>query len=125
MWLDRCAMEEFVALYEPRLKQFLQALKRVEEDSALASRQTSEPCLSTRMRDSWQTGRFWFNYAARKSIEVDAVYWAALHDGDASAELLDEETCVEMESLTQVKMEQLRAYEDECTAHFSQRIMTT
>lgn len=119
MWLDRCAMEEFVGLYEPRLEQFLQALERVEEESTLMSRQTSEPRLSTRMRSSWKTGRFWFNYAARKSFEVDTIYWAALHDGDAGAELLDEKTRAEMESFTQIKMEQLRAYEEECTARFS------
>ena len=35
MWLDRCAMEEFLALYEPRMEQFLQALERVEEESTL------------------------------------------------------------------------------------------
>ena len=120
MWLDRCAMAEFVALYEPRMEQFLQALERVEEDSTLISRQPSEQRLSTRMRHSWRTGRFWFNYAARKSFEVDAIYWAALHDNDAGAESFeDENTRAEMESFTQIKMEQLRAYEEECTARFS------
>lgn len=75
MWLDRCAMEEFLALYEPRMGRFLQALERKEEESTLMRKQSSGPRLSTLMRDSWRTGRFWFNYAARKSFEVDAIYW--------------------------------------------------
>jgi hypothetical protein len=120
MWLDRCSMEEFLACYEPRMEQFLRALERVEEESALRRKQPTGPPLSTRMRDSWRTGRFWFDYAARKSFEVDAVYWAALHDGGAGVELLDDKARAEMESFTQKKMEQLKAYKEECTARFSQ-----
>ncbi|KAI9745903.1 MAG: hypothetical protein M1818_000584 [Claussenomyces sp. TS43310] len=114
-------MKEFLARYEPRLGQFLRALERVEEESALRRKQPCGPPLSTRMRDPWKTRRFWFDYAARKSFEVDAVYWAALHDGGASSDLLDDEARAEMESFTQTKMEQLRAYEKECTARFSKK----
>lgn len=73
------------------------------------------------MRESWRTGRFWFNYAARKSFEVDAVYWAALHDDGTGVELLDDKARAEMESFTQKKMEQLKAYKEECTARFTSR----
>ena len=102
------------------MEQFLRALERVEEKSALKRKQPSGPRLSTRMRDSWRTGRFWFDYAARKSFEVDAVYWAALHNGGAGVELLDDKARAEMESFIQTKMEQLKAYKEECTARFSQ-----
>jgi hypothetical protein len=112
-------MEEFLACYEPRLEQFLRALERVEEESALRRKQPSGPPLSTRMRDSRRTGRFWFDYAARKSFEVDAVYWAALHDDGAGVGLLEVKACAEMELFTQTKMEQLRAYREECTTYFS------
>jgi hypothetical protein len=118
MWLDRCSMEEFLTCYEPRMEQFLRALERVEKESA-SRKQSSGPALSNRMRDSWKTGRFWFDYAARKSFEVDAVYWAALHDGDADVELLDCKMRADMESFTRTKMQQLKAYKEECTARFS------
>ncbi|KAF1850841.1 uncharacterized protein K460DRAFT_350846 [Cucurbitaria berberidis CBS 394.84] len=114
-WLDRCALQEFLALYEPRMEQFLRTLEHVEAESLI--RQPSAPPLSARMRDSWRTRRFWFNYAARKSFEVDSIYWATLHDD--SATVLDAQACAEMESLTQRKMDQLKAYKEECSARFS------
>jgi hypothetical protein len=70
------------------------------------------------MRDSWRSGRFWFNYAARKSFDVDTVYWATLHDDSTSAELLDD-VRADMEPFIQMKMEQLKAYKEECAARFS------
>lgn len=112
-------MEEFLTLYEPRMEKFLRALERVEIEMALEVKQPGGPSLSTRMRDSWRTGRFWFDYAARKSFDVDTIYWVALHNGDAGVELLDDKARAEVESLTQIKMEQLKAYKEECTARFS------
>lgn len=103
-----------MALYEPRMEQFLQALERVEREDALRTERPSGPALSTRMRDSWSTGRFWFDHAARKSFEVDVIYWATLHDGSADVELPDD-----MESFVRMKMEQVKAYEAECSAGFS------
>ncbi|KAJ5544676.1 hypothetical protein N7535_006936 [Penicillium sp. DV-2018c] len=70
MWLERCAMEEFLTLYEPRMEQFLRALEQVEIEMASEVKQAGGPSLSTRMRDSWRTGRFWFDYAARKSNQL-------------------------------------------------------
>ena len=121
MWLERRTIEEFLARYEPRMEQFLRALERVEAKSGSRGKQLGGPCLSTRMRDSWTTGRFWFDYGIRKSFDVDAVYWAALHDSSASVESLNDESRAEMESIKQMKMEQLEAYKEECTAHFSKR----
>lgn len=116
MWLERCQMDEFVALYEPRLNQFLQVLEQVEQEREVLECHS----LSTRMRDSWKTGRFWFDYAARKSFDVDIIYWMALHDNDdPGIELLDDGTRAEMEMFTQMKMEQLKAYKEEYTARFS------
>jgi hypothetical protein len=122
MWLERCAMEEFLALYEPRMEQFLHALEQVEIEMASEVKRPGGPSLSTRMRDSWRTGRFWFDYAARKSFDVDIIYWAALHNDGAGVELLDDKTRSEMESFTHIKMEQLKAYKEECTARFSSEI---
>lgn len=69
------------------------------------------------MRDSWETGRFWFDYAARKSFDVDAVYWATVHEepgvglGDAARS--------DIKRFVQVKMEQLKEYKEECNALFT------
>ncbi|UPK91555.1 hypothetical protein LCI18_002490 [Fusarium solani-melongenae] len=113
VWLDRGSIEEFRSLYEPRMKQFLQALELVEETSAQGGQQLTEPRLSARMLESWRSGRFWFDYAARKSFELDAIYWTALHDRDTGVELLDDEARAEMEPFIEKKMEQLRAYKEE------------
>jgi hypothetical protein len=91
-------------------------LERVE---ARTNSEGSErnPLLSVRMRDSWATGRFWFDYGIRKSFDIDEVYWAALHeDGD---DVLDEKMREEMEKLVDLKMDQKKAYDAECKARFS------
>ncbi len=121
MWLERYSMKEFLSRYVPKMERFLRALERVEAKSALTGEPPEEPRLSARMRDSWKTGRFWFNYAARKSLDVDAIYWNALHETGASVELLDEETRAEMELFTRMKMKQLKTYNEECAARFSQK----
>lgn len=115
-------MDEFLTLYEPRMEQLLRALERVENEMASEVKQAGRPSLSTRMRDSWSTGRFWFNYAARKSFDVDTIYWAALHNDGAGVDLLDNKAREELEPFKQIKMEQLKAYKEECTARFSSEI---
>ncbi|KAH7346982.1 hypothetical protein BKA66DRAFT_576547 [Pyrenochaeta sp. MPI-SDFR-AT-0127] len=113
LWLDRCALQEFIALYEPRMEQFLQALEHVEAKSYIL-KQSSTPCLSDMMRDSWRSRRFWFNYAARKSFEVDSIYWATLHDEGVI--LLDDEANAGLEALVERKMMQLKVYQEQCSA---------
>ncbi|KAF2474404.1 phosphotransferase enzyme family protein-like protein [Lindgomyces ingoldianus] len=91
-WLENHSMEKFLARYEPRLEQFLRALER--------------------MRESWKSGRFWFDYGIRKSLDVDDIYWGALHrEGD---DVLDEEQQREMEELVETKMKDVKAYDKEC-----------
>lgn len=117
-----------MASYEPRMEQFLRALERVEEgpqlprvEEGLRLRKRSPP-LSACMRDSWETGRFWFNYTARKSFDIDVVYWAAMHHkhgGGSGEQLLDDETRAEMELLIATKMEQLKAYKEDLSVMFS------
>ncbi|KAH8706955.1 putative altered inheritance of mitochondria protein 9, mitochondrial [Phaeosphaeriaceae sp. PMI808] len=63
MWLENYSMEEFLARYEPRLVQFLRALERVEAKLPPTDPKPSNgPKLSTKMRESWKSGRFWFDY---------------------------------------------------------------
>ena len=115
MWLERHSMEKFLVRYVPRMEQFLRALERVEKMSnSEADHQTT--LLSDRMRDSWATGRFWFDYGMRKSFDIDAVYWEALHkEGD---DVLDEKMEEEIEKFADQKMEQLKAYDEECRIRF-------
>lgn len=115
MWLERHSMEEFLVSYVPRMEQFLKALERVEKKTNLES-SPSDPLFSDWMRDSWATGRFWFDYGIRKSFDIDAVYWAALHkEGD---DVLDREMEEEMKNFVDLKMDQLRAYDEECRVRF-------
>ncbi|KJZ77389.1 hypothetical protein HIM_03113 [Hirsutella minnesotensis 3608] len=120
VWLDRNCIDEFLERYVPRMEQFLRALERVEETSATAADGASgkEPKLSARMRDSWESGRFWFNYAARTCLDMDDIYWHALH-GEATGDgSLDEATQTELDSLTRMKMEQRKAYEEQWNLRF-------
>lgn len=70
--------QEFLDLFEPRKEQFIRAMERVEDTRLPLS--AGIPRLSARMRDSWDSGRFWFNLAARSSFDVDEIYWKFLHE---------------------------------------------
>ncbi|RAH62854.1 hypothetical protein BO85DRAFT_473530 [Aspergillus piperis CBS 112811] len=107
-------------LIDPRMEQFLRALARVERE--IEYNQPGHLSLSARMRGSWSTGRLWFDYAARKSFDVDIVYWATLHSAGTGIEELDEKARAELEPLKRMKMEQLKAYKEECSARFSSDI---
>ncbi|KAF2865013.1 kinase-like domain-containing protein [Massariosphaeria phaeospora] len=118
MWLENHSMEEFTNRYIPRMEQFLRALERVEATQESRGGRRDNVRLSEEMRDSWATGRFWFDYGIRKSFDVDAVYWAALHrEGDD--DFLRNEMKEEMETFVEMKMEQLKAYDAECRERFS------
>ena len=71
-----------------------------------------EPKLSAEMRESWKTGRFWFDYGIRKSMDVDDIYWGALHR--EGAEELNEEEQRKMQEFVERKMEDVKAYDKEC-----------
>jgi hypothetical protein len=118
MWLENHSMDDFMIRYVPRMEQFLRALERVEaRTSTSLGGSPSNPLLSYRMRDSWETGRFWFNYGIRKSFDIDAVYCAALHKyGDDALNVKMRE---EMEKMVDLKMDQLEAYDAECKDRFS------
>jgi hypothetical protein len=50
-------------------------LETREKDAIQRGVLKSDQVLSTRMRESWDSGVFWVNYAARKSWAFDAVFW--------------------------------------------------
>lgn len=117
MWLEHHSKEEFDARFVPRMHQFIQAMETVETKQILEKDESPQTSLSARMRESWESKQFWFDYGIRKSFDVDAVYWAALHE--PGQEKLDEDLEDEMEAFVNMKMEQLEAYEAECRTRFS------
>ncbi|KAI8943305.1 hypothetical protein NX059_001325 [Plenodomus lindquistii] len=107
MWLEHYSMQQFIDNYEPKLKQFLAALERVE-----ARLEPTEPKLSTRMRESWASGQFWFDYGIRKSLDVDDIYWGVLHtEGD---DALDEQQEKALQEFVEKKMRDVKEYDKEC-----------
>lgn len=65
------------------------------------------------MRRSWETGRFWFNFAPLPAGFMKRV----LHDGGDPAELPDVEVRAEMDAVVE-KMTELRYYREGCAVHF-------
>ncbi|KAF5655262.1 phosphotransferase family [Fusarium circinatum] len=72
MWDD--GIEDWASTYEQRLETWLSAMEETERNHS------SDLLLSAYMRESWATGRFWLNYAARKSWSFDAIYWKYLDE---------------------------------------------
>ena len=75
MW--EFGIEDWAKVYELRLKTWLAAMKQVEGRMESGS---VPFCLSTHMKESWETGRFWLNYAAKKSWAFDNIFWKFLDE---------------------------------------------
>ena len=118
MWLERRSIEAFTKRFEPQLDRFIKAMERAESSSAYKGKEGYRPQFSALMRDSWRSGRFCFNYGIRKSVDVDAVYWAALHRSGFVRGDSAEETPAELESIVRLKMDQLRSYKEDCLIRF-------
>lgn len=99
--------QEFLDLFEPRKEQFIHAMERVEAKSALPA---MEPLLSARMRESWESGRFWFNLASRSSFDIDQIYWEVLHKDNLDEALLDSATFTEKGEFLKRKKDHFEAY---------------
>ncbi|KAJ5950697.1 uncharacterized protein N7479_009110 [Penicillium vulpinum] len=70
-------LDNWCAKYERRLQIFLQAMIDCEEDAYQTRNERLEENqrLSSRMRQSWESGDFWIIYAARNNFAFDAIYW--------------------------------------------------
>ncbi|KAL0932598.1 phosphotransferase family protein [Colletotrichum truncatum] len=114
MWVD--GIEDWACVYERRLRIWLMALGEAEKEMSSESL-----LLSAYMRESWETGRFWLNYAARKSWAFDTIYWKYLDKlffGERGenipidelwktrVHLLSQEEQAAMEMVVQIKMEE-------------------
>jgi hypothetical protein len=112
MWDN--GIENWTSTYERRLQTWLLAMEDVEKDMSPGL------LLSAYMRESWETGRFWLNYAARKSWAFDTIYWKYLDERffgkredipteelwKARVNLLSEGERQAMEPLVKAKMEE-------------------
>ena len=74
--------DEFLALVQPKVYRFICAVEKREATLNCAT----QPSLSEKMRKSWQSGQFWFNWAARRTMDIDEIFWSFInprtHDGD-------------------------------------------
>lgn len=100
-------MSKFLKLFEPRKEQFLRAMERAEASLPL----TPGPRLCSQMRESWDTGRFWFNLASRSSFQLDDIYWKVLKTSTLGGPVMDWDTAVEGQRLVGLKMKQNEQWE--------------
>jgi hypothetical protein len=114
MWDE--GIDNWASVYERRLQTWLSATEEAEQDMAPGSL-----LLSAYMRESWATGCFWLNYAARKSWAFDTIYWKYLDERffgkreegvpaqelwKTRVQLLNQDERDAMELLVQTKMEE-------------------
>ncbi|WQF84801.1 Putative protein kinase-like domain superfamily [Colletotrichum destructivum] len=74
MW--SAGIDDWRETYDMRLKIWLSAMEKAEAN--IAGPSTLPAPLSTYMQESWETGRFFLSYEARKSWAFDAMYWKFL-----------------------------------------------
>ena len=111
-------LEDWAGVYDGRVRTWLAALEEAEREMGEGAF-----LLSGYMRQSWETGRFWLDYAARKSYAFDSIYWKYLderffgekEEGVPREELwktrvglLSEEERDGMERMVQIKMEEAK-----------------
>lgn len=105
-------VDEWSKAYAPPLESWLKAMEDQEEDDGAAFLEGLP--LSAYMRESWETGRFWVNYAARKSWAFDAVFWTFLDErffGPRDTEVPDEELWKTRLHLLSQEVQEQRAME--------------
>ena len=107
-WLERDGKAGFDELFIPQMELFIREVEKAESEHPPLDKEEPLHRLSVLMRESWSSGRFWFNYAMRTSIDADIVYWKALDDGTGRGQS-DEEA----KQLIDMKMKQFDAYEKE------------
>ncbi|KAJ9130148.1 Phosphotransferase [Pleurostoma richardsiae] len=72
-WYSR--IDDWTRTYSVRLETWLRAMESVEKGNGVDGF-----TVSAYMRESWVTGRFWLNYAARKSWAFDTIFWKYLDE---------------------------------------------
>lgn len=91
VWL--LGIEDWSTIYSKVLPTWLESVEEVEKSFDIGSLHLKMP-LSVYMRQSWETGRFWINYAVRRGWAFDSVYWKFLDEkffGDRPKDVAKEE----------------------------------
>ncbi|KAH7363556.1 hypothetical protein B0T11DRAFT_282791 [Plectosphaerella cucumerina] len=114
MWRPS-GVDEWNKTYGPQLEMWLRAVEEQEEGATFLD---GVP-LSAHMRESWVTGRFWLNYAARKSWAFDAVFWNFLDERFFGAR----DSGVPDEELWKTRLELLSREEQQAMEPFVRRKM--
>ncbi|KAF9767157.1 hypothetical protein IL306_000333 [Fusarium sp. DS 682] len=73
-------LDDWRQTYGSRLDIWLSAMEKAEANATTPTSNDLPAPLSRYMRESWQTGRFFLSYAARKSWAFDAMYWNFLDE---------------------------------------------
>ncbi|KAB8272675.1 hypothetical protein BDV30DRAFT_211783 [Aspergillus minisclerotigenes] len=68
-------LDNWCSEYGKVLQIFLAAIRKCEDEAIQKKLLVEDQRLSSRMRDSWQSGDFWIMYAARNSFSFDTIYW--------------------------------------------------
>lgn len=71
-------INDWTQIYEQRLSVFLEELRKREDVALERGVIAEDDRLSNRMKESWENGDFWVNYAARRSWAFDMIYWAKI-----------------------------------------------
>lgn len=110
LWED--GLDDWIEKYEQILPTFLKVLQDKEQAAIERGVLKESDRLSGHMSESWESGDFWVNYAARKSWAFDMVYWAKIDrrffgmgDLEDRVYLLTPEERGEMERFVRMKME--------------------
>ncbi|KAK8016901.1 hypothetical protein PG993_015090 [Apiospora rasikravindrae] len=116
---NKLGKQRFLDLFEPRKVQYIRAMERAEAASpspppkptgvGKEGRPRLLP-LSARVRESWDSGRFWFNLATRSCRDADDIYWRFLHRDGRGVSILDEATLGIREDYLRRKKEQNDTY---------------
>ncbi|KAH8804852.1 hypothetical protein F5884DRAFT_797440 [Xylogone sp. PMI_703] len=105
--------------YEPRLGIFLEALKEKEDSMISSELLTEDQRLSTRMKESWETGDFWVAYAVRNFWASDVVFWFMINPNprffekpgyDEAVKLLSQVERDGMEEFVQRKLKEMEEH---------------
>ncbi|KKZ67121.1 hypothetical protein EMCG_07180 [[Emmonsia] crescens] len=107
-------LNRFLIQYTPHLQLFLQVLQGCEEEQVQKGVLRESQRLSGRMKNSMDSGLFWFCLAARKSFMFDDIYWTFLHEryfGHLNSDqlsLLAQDERNELDEFVHTKMQQAK-----------------
>jgi aminoglycoside phosphotransferase (APT) family kinase protein len=82
--------QDWCEVYQGRLETFLRVLSEREQLALGRGTLKAENVLSRRMRENWESGQFWIDYAARRSWAFDSIFWTYIdkkfHGGTGDGE---------------------------------------